>query len=271
MDLSRFSKEFEKAGLSATKEYTERFTSPESLTLPFMVDNYNFYKINLSYVKDANYIDKTKRVTSANEIKEKCKCVHNSLNPNEDVSEEILGWMLGHVNRLRIVNRGGYKRKENKFGVNIESDFSERYEKDTEYGLCVLGFHIEYSRQRMGLRLDVNHSNIKGVSTESWYKPGRVSRILDELNEISEFIPVDLHEEETGVCWNFLPNHYDMVSSYGENILSSENDIKRLKIDGFFKDEVKINPKAWYYFICGKDGRCYLKRDFERSPRRVVC
>lgn len=268
MDLTKFSKELEKAGLHAKPDKPNRFSDTNSLTLPYMAENEQFYKTNQSLIKDANYIDRTKKPTTAEELISCCEII-----TNKELSHKILEWMLSHIDRLQIVNKGTIRKNNHPFAKT--KDFDEQWEKDTEYGLCALGFYIQYDKNNLCLSLSVDkHTKLDSkignpeISTWDANKPDKIIMILDALSSISEFIPVFLDSDSTGIIWNYPDRgRSNWRSSYGKNIQNSKSCMKRLEENGFFENGARINPNVWYFFVCGKYGKCYLKRDMERSPK----
>ena len=63
MDLSAFTKELNKVGLTASEEKQDRFNTPNDLIYPFstLTDGVAT-SVEMREVKDANFIDKTKQV-----------------------------------------------------------------------------------------------------------------------------------------------------------------------------------------------------------------
>lgn len=268
MDLSKFSAELQKAGLTVTEEAFSRFNNPEDFVLPYIADHKMFYEINMRLVKDANYIERTKRPVTEGEIK-KCKIIQDV-----EMSNAIVNWMLKNMDKLQAVNKGSIRKKEDRFAAT--KDFEEKYEKDTEYGLSVLGCIIKYSKYDMSFHVEVPyHDDVEAelakykIGVWDFHRADKVASALDAFAKISEYIPV-FFDPENGVTWNYTTDYRaSWRSSYGENILNSKFCMDRLKNDGFFKNGARINSNAWYFFVCGNDGNCYLKRDTKLSPKKT--
>ena len=272
MDLTKFASELEKIGLTATEEQNEHFKDIKSLTLPFKIASIDYHGIIANrLLQDANYIYKSKRSITEDELRKTCKIVPN--NGLEKRSKIILEWMISNIDKLQVVNKGSAELINNRFSQT--KDLEDRYEVDTKYGLCVLAYYIEYSRLTLNLSLDFREYSIlqeyKGAGFYDFLEAEKTEEglisILDRLSEVSEFIPIYMGNT-TGCQFNdFYDRKDDYVSSYGENILNSKFYMERLTKDGFFENGGKINPKVWYYIIIGKNGNCYLKRDLQKSPR----
>lgn len=268
MDLSMFATELQKAGLDTPSEKTNRFADVSEFVLPYVGEHSTFYDINQKLLKDANYIDSTKRPLTKDEFVKKVKII------NDPIGKIIYKWVLEHLDHIFVVNKGNIRKKACSFAET--KDFDEKYEKDTEYGFVCLGFLIDYSKQHMTLYIDNVHNertidsvlNNPNVSIYDYDDIKKVELLLNTLLEKSEYIPICLNEDASGVRMNFSSDHKDSrISSYGENILKDKDVMNRLKEDGFFDNGTKINPNAWYFYMCNMSCT-YLKRDLTKSPRK---
>lgn len=268
MDLSKFSAELEKVGLVAKNDESNHFKDINSVTLPFYMDTSLIsYEINRDLIKDVNFIYNSKRPLTVDEFEAYKDKIFN------DDGKKIYNWVLQHMHSVQVVTKGNIRKKDDKFSA--AKDFEDRLEYDTRYGLYSLCLYIKYDKQSMTLKLEINNARrlenaaaFNGYHIQDIYDKSKTCELLNLFSEVSEFVPIYLDEESTGVHFNFSYDKKDRwVSSYGENILHSKYALDRLRNDEFFTDELCINPRAWYFFVSGRDGKCYLKRDQDKSPK----
>lgn len=269
MDMSVFSQQLEDAGFTIPDDRVDRFSTSDEFVLPYVQSCANIYEMEQKIINDANYIDRSKKPLEEKEFVDYVKILSY-----DDVSQKIYDWVLDHIEQVRVVDRGGMHKKPGSF--NNAKDFSDRYDRDTEYGLVALGYYIKYDKVGMTLKLDIHEgykiNSMLGNRVDVWdyHKSDSIIGILDELYKVSEFIPIDLRYGESNVYTNFSglskPKLQECVSSYGNNIINDEAVMEGLVKSGWMQYNTKINPRVWYFVIMGNFG-LYLKRDLTKSPR----
>lgn len=236
------------------------YEKPEDVRLPFVTVDIES-NVDRQLLRDMNFI--RKNAVGLDPVKfESSTSIYNG--------QRIKDWILKNYKRCKLVTDGHYHLKE---GLRRSSDFEDRWDNDTDFGFYCLEFRIIYSKYSRSFKLDITNEyrflRRIGLSylTESFVRPYAKEtqiEILDSVIDECEFIPIEIEDTIT-----VYSNRYDESSrriSLGINILEDPTAME--KLEEWIKNGGKINPRVWYYLNESKDGKWYLKRDLEESPRQ---
>lgn len=270
--MNSFAEALKRASIEVEEPKFKPFESDKDVKFPVVLDDVLFYTINQDLIKDANYIRSSMVPLDKDSFEKRVKLFKDS---------KIKQWVLDNADKCYEVNTGGVRKKEGKY-IN-QNDFEQVYEKDTHYGLCCLGYYIEYKLSTREISVKFHHSTslvykAAGIDflslgvTSDWYSDYTEEdwvKVLDALTNVSEFVPVMI-DYDPCVYWNRWENFRlfgksDEYSALGINILEDEEAMEEL--EDWVVAGGKINPKVWYFLKQGQDGYWYLKRDLQKSPR----
>ena len=249
------------------------YESVKDVRFPVMLENDLFYSINQELLKDANYIRSSMVPLDRKSFEKRVKLFEAS---------KIKQWVLDNIDKCYEINTGGARKIESKYIKRDGDDFERIYEKDTQYGLCCLGYYIEYSLSSRKISVKFQHSTdltyqAAGIDPKTLnisefsfsYKEDDWITALDALAKVSEFVPVMIN------CSNCVHwNHWEDFPLFGKplkyptlgiNLMENEKVMEKLK--DWISAGGRINPRVWYYLNQRGDGHWYLKRDLDSSPR----
>lgn len=270
--MNSFAEALKRANIEVEEPKFKPFESDKDVMFPVMLDDVMFYTINQDMLKDANYIRSSMVPLDKDSFEKRVKLFEDS---------KIKQWVLDNADKCYEVNTGGIRKKEGKY-IN-QNDFEQAYEEDTHYGLCCLGYYIEYKLSARKIFVKFHHSaslvyKAAGIDfsslgiTSDWYSDYTEEdwvKVLDALAKVSEFVPVMI-DYDPCVYWNHWKNFRlfgksDEYSALGINLLEDKEAMEEL--EDWMVAGGKINPKVWYFLKQGQDGYWYLKRDLQKSPR----
>lgn len=269
--MNSFADALKRANIEVQEPEFEPYETIEGVKLPVFLDKFFAPEVSLQELSDANYIRRTAKSMEPMDFSKRVALFENN--------HPVKKWVLKHIDKCREINKGTYHKDESSFSNS--KDFDEKYKKDTNYGLCCLGFYIKYSKAHRKLYIETNSLwdsvlktcgyTLQGITGKSWASELSSEdevKILDILVEISEFIPVEI-EDIASPYWNdHSSKHFFKepdIHTLGINILESKAAMDAL--EDWVCAGGKINPRVWYFLKESADGSWYLKRDLESSPR----
>lgn len=138
-----------KAGFNMSANLFKEYEKFSEVRLPFgSVVNSTDNSIGTEYSRQQldgiNYIRKTAEGVSVDKLVELCPCI--------DKDNKYLAWMIDNIEKIKIINKGGYTI-ENHGYLGRHTSYNERqFKRDSEYGFSDVVCRFVFDTQRMSVK-----------------------------------------------------------------------------------------------------------------------
>lgn len=138
-----------KAGFNMSANLFKEYEKFSEVRLPFgstvsSTDNSIGTEFSRQQLDGINYIRKTAEGVSVDKLVELCPCI--------DKNNKYLAWMIDNIEKIKIINKGGYTI-ENHGYLGKHTSYDERqFKRDSEYGFSDVVCGFVFDTQRMTVK-----------------------------------------------------------------------------------------------------------------------